>query len=128
MAKILLIEPDRVLAGNIREYLEGVLKHHVQWRSDAQAAINSSEEFPPEVVIMEIQLGLHSGVEFLYEFRSYPEWQKIPVIILSSLPDTEVSSHTIYFDDLEIVAYHYKPHTTLEHLGETIQKALDLRQ
>lgn len=124
MANVLLIEPDRLLAANIRKYLEGTLHHSVQWRSDAQASINSSEEFPPDVVVLEMQLGMHSGVEFLYEFRSYADWQHVPIVVLSSVPEAEFGSSTIFWKELEIVAYYYKPDTTLKLVGEAIEEAL----
>ena len=108
MANVLLIEPDRLLAANIRQYLEGTLRHRVQWRSDAQASINSSEEFPPDVVVLELQLGMHSGVEFLYEFRSYADWQHVPIVILSSVPEAEIGSSTIFWKELDERKRHRK--------------------
>lgn len=125
MANILLIEPDRMLAINVREYLQAN-GHRVSWRSDAQAAINSSEETAPDLVILELQLGSHSGLDFLYEFRSYADWQSVPIIVFSNLPSTELVSSSIYLDQLEIVSYHYKPQTSLEYLGQSVTKALEL--
>lgn len=125
MAHILLIEPDRLLAANISEYLQ-FKGHRISWRSDAQAAINSSEENAPELVILELQLGSHSGLDFIYEFRSYSDWQSIPIIVFSNLPSSEIASNSTYLDQLEIVNYHFKPQTSLERLGQSVDQALEL--
>ncbi len=126
MADVLLIEPDMILAGNIRDYLD-LAGHKVHWRSSAQSAINSADETAPDVVVLELQLADHSGIEFLYEFRSYPEWQDVPIVILSSLEDTEISASSILLGPLEIVAYYHKQNTTLQQLGTAIEKAVKLK-
>lgn len=127
MADILLIEPDMVLAKTIGEYLESK-GHKIQWRSSAQYAINSADESPPDVVILELQLPSNSGVEFLYEFRSYPEWQAVPVIVLSTFDQSEIASSSIMLGSLEVVAYHHKHHTSLQQIADTIDQALSLAQ
>jgi DNA-binding response OmpR family regulator len=125
LASILLIEPDMVLAITMREYLES-LNHHVQWRSDAQSSINSADETAPDLVILELQLAQHSGMDFLYEFRSYPEWQHVPIIILSSIAGSEIETSSIMWQQLEVVAYYYKPETKLSYVGQTVAQALEL--
>jgi DNA-binding response OmpR family regulator len=126
MADVLLIEPDMLLAGSVRDYISS-LGHSVQWRSSAQSAINSADKTAPDVVVLELQLADHSGIEFLYEFHSYPEWQNVPIIILSSLQDSEVASSSILLGQLEVVAYHHKQSTTLQQLGDTINQAIELK-
>ena len=51
--------------------------------SSAQSGIDAVDANIPDVIVIEPQLGLHNGVEFLYELRSYPEWQDIPVVVYS---------------------------------------------
>ena len=116
-----------MLAGSVRDYLS-TLGHKVQWRSAAQSAINSADETAPDVVVLELQLADHSGLEFLYEFRSYPEWQNVPIVILSNIDDSEISASSILLGPLEVVAYHHKHDTTLEQLAATIDKALELKE
>jgi DNA-binding response OmpR family regulator len=116
MANILLIEPDRVLADTYRQALlrDG---HEIMVRTSAQVAIFAADETLPDLVILELQLIEHSGIEFLYEFRSYPEWQAIPVIILSHVPPAEFDvSRELLTRELGVRSYHYKPHTSLRRL------------
>jgi len=115
--KILLIEPDKILA-DIYAYALVESGHTVSWQPDAQQAVLTADKWRPDIVVLELQLAAHNGVEFLYEFRSYPEWQDIPVVVLSAVPDVSLSS--VLQSQLGVVAYHYKPRTTLEQLLKTL--------
>lgn len=74
---VLLVEPDTKLAGMYKTALESA-GHKVFWALDAQSAVHLADDSAPDLVVLEIQLTSHSGIEFLYEFRSYNEWQDIP--------------------------------------------------
>lgn len=120
---VLVIEPDKILASQIEEYLLSK-NYRVTVAHDAQAAVLAADTTTPNVVVLEVLLAQHSGIEFLYEFRSYSEWQRVPVIILSrvSQADLQVSPKTM--QDLGIVAALYKPQSRLQKIGDAIDKAL----
>src|SRR4051794_4644485 len=106
--RVLLIEPDRLLADTYRLALESA-GHSVRMCASAQSAIFCADEVTPDVVLLELQLVGHSGLEFLYEFRSYREWQGIPVVIHSHVPAGELSgSWQLLKSQLGVTAYHYK--------------------
>lgn len=116
MPNVLLIEPDRRLAATYQKALQAV-GHAVTAASGAQSAITAADKTKPDLVILELQLVGHSGIEFLYEFRSYLDWQDTPVIIQSQVPPGEFSdSRQLLAQELGVKAYLYKPHTTLRRL------------
>ncbi|HXR50354.1 MAG TPA: response regulator [Verrucomicrobiae bacterium] len=116
MAHILLIEPDRVLAEILARTLF-MAGHQVTPCASAQSAIMAADQARPDVVILELQLIAHSGIEFLYEFRSYLDWQHIPVLVHTGVPLGEfAASRQLMKDELGIKAYLYKPSTSLKHL------------
>lgn len=120
--RLLLIEPDRVLASIYQQAL-GAAGHEVRGAVSAQSAVFSADERTPDIVVLELQLVSHSGIEFLYEFRSYPEWQTLPVIILSQVPASEFSdSRKLLRDELGVVTYLYKPHTSLKRLVSAVSE------
>lgn len=124
MASILLIEPDKLLAETYAEVLrsEG---HDVTVRAGAQAAIMAADETRPDIVVLELQLVEHSGIEFLYEFRSYAEWQSIPVIIHSQVPPAEfMYSREILERELGAGTYLYKTRTSLRELTRAVREQL----
>ncbi len=124
MAHLILIEPDRILA----ETYSAACKqagHSLVPCASAQAAVLAADQRRPDVVIVDLQLVEHSGIEFLYEFRSYPEWQGIPLIVHSQVPPSEFTSNwQLFRDQLQIAHYLYKPQTSLRELLATINQVL----
>lgn len=124
MAQILLIEPDRVLA---ESYVQALLHagHEVQAAGSAQAAILSADAIAPDLVILELQLVEHSGIEFLYEFRSYTDWQDVPVLLQTNVPRSEFAdSWQLLNRELGVKTYLYKPRTSLNELITTVSEHL----
>jgi DNA-binding response OmpR family regulator len=124
MSLVLLIEPDRVLAETYRQALMGG-GHQVVCCASAQAAIISADQHRPDAVILELQLIEHSGIEFLYEFRSYRDWQHIPVILHTHVPPAEFNdNYQLLRDQLGVKEYLYKPDTSLRELVDHLEARL----
>lgn len=121
--RILLIEPDAVLAGTYIVALEAA-GHTVTQAHTAQQAVMQADEHTPDLVILEPQMARHNGVEFLYEFKSYPEWQSIPVIILSSLSPDELEKLTVLRSQLSVVTMLAKSKTSLADLCAAAEAAV----
>lgn len=117
---ILLLEPDYQFGQIYRQSLE-LAGHTVDWSQTAQRAIHAADKSSPDMVVMELQIAGHNGVEFLYEFKSYIDWQTTPVIIHSMvLPDVAGIS-SAQRSQLSIVDYLYKPLTTLAMLNKKLE-------
>ena len=123
MARILFIEPDRILGANAKRIMKRA-GHGVQWHVDLQVAIDSADAVRPDIIILDLLLAGRSGIEFLYEFRSYPEWTKVPVVIYSNVRSEEFNADYVGFNQLNITAYHYKPATTIAGLLKTVDNIL----
>lgn len=119
--RVLLIEPDIQLGTIYRQALQRA-GHIVSWQSGAQSAIEAADRQKPDVVVLELQLARHNGVEFLYEFRSYPDWEQVPIILHTSVTMPPVNKELL--ERLGVRALHYKPQTTLGELVASIGRAL----
>lgn len=90
----------------------------------AQQAIDVADTTRPDLVVLEPLLAQYSGIGFLHEFRSYPEWQQIPIVlhtrlsmnVLTRLKDT-------LKQDLGVTSVLYKPRTTLTQLLRVVNEA-----
>jgi len=123
MARVLLIEPDKVLAASCEKiFLNNGFD--VDLCDDAQDGIDKIDKNIPNLIIMEVQLANHNGVEFLYELRSYPEWKNIPVIILSMVPYQDMNISYLK-NNLGIIEYYYKPKTQLDKLVKSARSIID---
>ena len=124
MKHIVLVEPDIILAATYKKALSDA-GFSVTPCASAQAAIFATDQKTPDLIIAELQLIEHSGIEFLYELRSYPEWQAIPVIVHSQIPPTEFSVHAnILKASMGVVHYLYKPLTTLSELVKVTSESI----
>lgn len=123
MASILLLEPNQPLAKLYKSALERA-GYEVTISGCAQDAVHNADEKPPDIVILELQLPGHSGVEFLYEFRSYADWHGVPAILHTLVPPQNLNLSQQMMDRLDIAAYLYKPAATLRTLVQTVELAV----
>lgn len=116
---VLLIEPDRILgqAAEIKLKAAGYMVYRCQ---SAQGALDALDDSPPDVIILELQLSIHNGIEFLYEMRSYTEWQSIPVIVhtINSHVTDEQFKKPLTQLGVELILY--KPQTNSEKLVQAV--------
>lgn len=115
---ILLVEPDLLLAAT---YASALTKdgHDVRVVQSAQLAVSYMDDHTPDLVVLELELREHSGVEFLYEMRSYPEWEAVAVIVHSMVPRQRMVGNKA-LNDLGISDYLYKPQTSLTRLLQAV--------
>ncbi len=122
MKRILLVEPDREVA----EVLVGALNSseaQAVWANNAQSAIDASDKKTPDLVIVELAVSDQNGLAFLYEFRSYAEWQNVPIIVHSIIP-IRVPIDDKIWQNLGVEQYLYKPGTSLKKLKRVVSDYL----
>ncbi len=118
--EVLLIEPDRILGEAIKNALEAA-GYQVAWKRSAQTALDGLDDAVPDLIILELQLGVHNGIEFLYEVASYPEWGHIPVIVhtINAKAQDEIFAQS--FAQLKVQAVLYKPRTSTAQLVTAVK-------
>lgn len=89
--------------------------------ADAQEAIHACETRTPDCIVMELQLKLHGGFEFIYELRTYVDWQNIPIILHTFVPPRELQSRQGSLNKLGVVNMCYKPETSMQKLLQVIE-------
>ena len=119
--QILLVEPDILLGETYRQAFEHG-GHTVFWGKTAQEGLHILDENAVDLIISELQLAMHNGLEFLYELRTYNDWRDIPVIVLTHVPPISLQMTKALSSNLGVVAYHYKPLTKLQNLLQSIDQ------
>ena len=94
--------------------------HTVVHAVSAQGAVHQADQQTPDVVVLELQMPRHNGVEFLYEFRSYTEWLGVPVLVHSFVPPSELTRAVTLRAELGVVQILHKPATSLRQLCEAV--------
>ncbi len=111
--QVLLIDSDSVLASTVAAFMtqQGM---DVVVSNSAQDAILACDVKLPDVVVSDMALTGHSGIEFLHEFRSYHDWQNIPVVMWGMQQVSVPQQHAL--QQLGVAGILYKPKTTLHQL------------
>lgn len=126
MKKILLIEPDKAQADIYKKALARS-GYKMVLRVDAQSAILALDSQAIDAIILELNLPGNNGIEIIYELRSYPEWNNIPILIHTMLPEANFSPSSEVAKSLGIFAYLYKPTCNLERLLARVDEAFTSR-
>jgi DNA-binding response OmpR family regulator len=126
MANILLIEPDNILSQVYKQALEN-LGHRVDRQKTAEDGVMALDKntgrLKIDLVILELRLSLHNGFEFLYEMRSYAEWQNLPIIINTMFATDRLSGNPV-IKLANIADILYKPQTSLKKLVKSVERHL----
>ena len=122
MSHILLVEPNTLLAETYTQALRHA-GHSVAHATGAQGGIDAADKQMPDVVILELQLPRHNGIEFLHEFRTYAEWSDVPVVVNTLVqPGSLMLSKAPLKRDLGVVEFLYKPRTTLHDIIRVVRE------
>lgn len=118
--KILLIEDDRLLRDLYAQALE-LGGYTVLVAGDAQSGLDQLDEYGAQLIILDLMLPAHGGIEVLHELQSQPDWQNIPVIVLSAVAKHRVPAG---MGELGVVAYLDKSATDPAQLINSIKELL----
>ena len=117
--KTLIVETDKLLADSLASALRRS-GHQSLWKVDLQSALEVLDSDKPDLIILDLALAERSGAELLYEIRSYPEWQNLPVIIWSDLSEADSRPMIEGLKDLRISSYYHKSGSRLNNLLRSV--------
>lgn len=117
--KILIIEPDRHLADVMAVSFQQI-EHDVRVARDAQTGLDALDTFAPDAVVLELQLGKHNGIEFLYEQHSHADWKNIPVVVHTLNQHAKDHSFQKAWKQLGVKEILYKPETSIDRLRKIV--------
>ena len=123
MQRILILDQDKLYVRSITSQL---IKngYSVDVAFNAQSAIAKIDKVEPDLILCEVLLTGHNGLEFMHELRSYPEWQDIPLIVLSRIDKSDIQITKKNMMDYGIIDVWYKPEVSMQSLLEKIERTL----
>jgi adenylate cyclase len=86
--KALLVDDDEVVRRSVRQALEPI-GWKVTEAENGQVAVEALTAIRPDVIILDLMMPKMDGFEFLDELRSRPNWQEIPVVVITAKDLTE---------------------------------------
>ena len=92
MAKILIVEDDKVAATAIAKELVGQ-GHVCAVQNAAKGVVDMAKKAPPDLMVLDIMLPDISGFEVCRAFRREHELYTVPILIISAMHDEEEVNH-----------------------------------
>lgn len=120
--QVLVVEPDRILAGAYQAAFEAA-GHTVAHAVSAEGAIEKVDAELPDVIVLSSELARHNGVEFLYEFRSYADWQDVPVALLTNMPRSDLVANASLQQQLGVRSVLVRAETSNAELVHAVEQA-----
>jgi CheY-like chemotaxis protein len=117
---VLLIDDDLRIRNSLGRLLR-VLSYEVVEAADWNAALELAAVQPPDVVVTDLHMPEHSGVDIARLLRSHPELSHIPVIALTATPPRDHETISLFHAVLE------KP-CAAEDLKRALTDALQARK
>ncbi len=84
-AVVLLIDDDRRIRNSLGRLLR-VLSYDVVEASDWESALELTVDHRPDVVVTDLHMPEHSGVDIARLLRGHPEFGDTPIIALTATP------------------------------------------
>lgn len=83
MATVLYVEDDRSSAEPLTLFLRR-RGHSVVCTTNGEEALSTLLIVSPDVIVLDLQMPLMDGVEFLNILRCYRKWAELPVVIVTA--------------------------------------------
>jgi CheY-like chemotaxis protein len=119
-AVVLLIDDDRRIRNSLGRLLR-VLSYDVVEAADWDAALELAAEHRPDVVVTDLHMPEHSGVDIARLLRRHPEFGDTPIIALTATPPRDDETISLFHTVLE------KP-CAAEDLKRALTEALQSRK
>lgn len=116
------MEPDQSLGKVYSKYFSQ-LGYLVKWSQSSNDALDYIDDFNPDLIVLELQMTSHNGLELMYEIRSYPDWNNIKIMLNTSVKETMLKKSPTY-RQLRVAKYIYKPSTTLQEMAVSIESLI----
>lgn len=109
-SSILLVEDDEVDAMTVRRaFKELKVTNPLIQRSNGEAALeflDGAGDAPPCLILLDLNMPVMNGIEFLQVVKQHPIWRRIPAVVLTT---SEEEQDKIASFDLSVAGYMTKP-------------------
>lgn len=87
--RILVVDDHASDAQLVKTYLERNNNYVVREAHDAQAAISAADEFPPDLILLDVLMPGMDGGELAAWFQASPKFKAVPIVFLTSVVTKE---------------------------------------
>ncbi len=121
---VLVVDSDKIISSQVVQALK-MAGHDTTVAISAESGVQSIDEFTPDCIVLELALGGHNGLEFIYELRSYADMMHIPIVLYTYVSPHDFTSDEVVHAKLGIVAYLQKTTSTLQQLVLAVERSVN---
>lgn len=92
MQTVLIIDDEFGIAESLRALLEDE-GFRVFCASNGKVGLAKLDEAVPDVIVLDFMMPVMDGYGFLQALRAQPVWSKVPVVMMSAVPEAAVRAH-----------------------------------
>jgi signal transduction histidine kinase/DNA-binding response OmpR family regulator/putative methionine-R-sulfoxide reductase with GAF domain len=123
--KALLVDDDEMVRRSVRQALEPI-GWKVTEAENGQVAVAALAAAQPDVIILDLMMPKMDGFEFLDELRKRPNWQDIPVVVITAKDLTDDDRNRLN-GGVERIIQKSDRDEMLRQLSREISKCVKLR-
>lgn len=121
MAKILVIEDERILAEMYKDKFEKE-GFEIILAKDGKEGMAILKKEKPALILLDILLPNENGIEFLKKRKEIPELLSIPVIVFSNFDDPETKKEALSLDVKEyLIKSNHNPREIVDLIKKNIK-------
>ena len=119
--RILLVEDDEHIGFILRFLLERN-GFAVDQATDGRQALERLRLAPPDLVLMDIMLPYHDGLEVLSQLRRLPAWDTLPVLMLTAKAREADIVRALDLGAVDYVTKPFQPEEVLARVRRLLRK------
>ena len=122
--RVLLVEDDVWLKELYNDAIKRNESNELVLVSSAEEALDAIDSQKIDLIILDMFLPEHNGIELLHEIASYEDSSRIPVIILSAVHERDFALKKVRWHHYGIRKYLYKPAYKPDEVAECVEEIL----
>jgi GAF domain-containing protein/CheY-like chemotaxis protein len=123
--RALLVDDDELVRRSVRQALEP-LGWNVSEAENGRVAVDSLTAARPDVIILDLMMPTMDGFEFMDQLRGRPDWQDIPVVVITAKDLTDEDRDRLN-GGVERIIQKSDRDEMLRQLGREISRCVKLR-
>ncbi len=117
-----LVVDDSITVRRVTEKFLGAQEYAVATAKDGMDALQQIGDFLPDVVLLDIEMPRMDGFELLGHLRNDPQWQRLPVIMISSRTAQKHRDHAMTLGATAFLGKPYQNEILLSTLGSVLEQ------